>query len=498
MRPHLAATVTAALLAIGITAPLPANADTAPAHVDRYIVTTSTHQGPLIRVAATAATITAHGGEILRPLTGLITGYVIEADAATAQALQSDPNVATITKDQPLRLQDVQTAPSWGLDRLDGTLNGTFEYGYTGKGTYVYIVDTGIRSTHQDFTGRVAPGYDAVKDGNGTEDCQGHGTHVAGTAAGSTYGVAKEATIVPVRVMNCKGEGFSSTAIDGLNWIVAHHPKGTPGVINMSLGGDPDPLFNKAVADTVASGFVVVVAAGNSNKDACTTSPASAPLAVTVAATTDKDARADYSNYGACVDVFAPGTGIVSDYYNSDTGAATGSGTSMASPHVAGIAAQIWQAHPTWTTAEVSNEVARIADTGKITDPQGSPNLLARTPLAIDDTTTLPAAPALVKVTKTTATVQAQKPGKTEAAAAIVHVPLATGVAVIVTGTPYKKPQQVTVTVQVSGKTVTLGRATITKPGTVRLPGLQVNTAGTYLVKLLSGKTSAYITLSAP
>ncbi len=270
-------------------------------------------------------------------------------------------------------------AASWGLDRVDQSalpLDGTITTAQNGAGVTAYVIDTGVRPDHTDFGGRVTGGYTSITDGNGSNDCNGHGTHVAGTVAGSRYGVAPAATIVPVRVLSCSGSGSTSGVIAGIDYAVRHHQAGTPAVANMSLGGGYSPALNAAVAAGVADGITFVVAAGNSNADACNASPASEPTAVTVGSTTNSDARSYFSNWGSCLDIFAPGSGITSAWYTSPTATNTISGTSMASPHVAGGAALMLSATPSASPAGVVSALQQAATRGVISDTVGSPNLL--------------------------------------------------------------------------------------------------------------------------
>lgn len=281
------------------------------------------------------------------------TTFVVPASAVSKL---SDTTGITATVDSPVKSNAEQTpVPSWGLDRIDATdvaLNNSYKYVSTGTSSYVYVIDTGVYSGHSDLSGRVTPGYSAVNDGNGSEDCNGHGTHVAGTIAGAAYGVAKSTRVVAVRVLDCNGSGYSSSVIAGINWVVQSHPGGS-GVINMSLGGGANSAIDTAVADATAAGLTVVVAAGNSSADACSFSPARAPSAITIGAIDRTDAQASYSNFGSCVDVWAPGTGITSSWIGGATATRTISGTSMATPHVAGLAARLAQAFPGISNSEI-------------------------------------------------------------------------------------------------------------------------------------------------
>ena len=236
-----------------------------------------------------------------------------------------------------------------------------------GNGVDAYIIDTGVLATQTQFTGRLGTGYSVIADGNGTSDCNGHGTHVAGTVAGSTYGVANSARIIPVRVLDCAGSGSTSGVVDGINWMINNHVAGQPAVANLSLGGGYNATLNDAVARAVADGIVVVVAAGNSNADACLSSPSSASSAITVAASTSTDYKASYSNFGACVDLFAPGSSITSAGISGTSATATMSGTSMASPHVAGLAAVILSNARSMTPAQVADKIRTDATSAVLT-----------------------------------------------------------------------------------------------------------------------------------
>lgn len=313
-----------------------------PSGLTRYIVTFKPGTLGVRQIAQTIA-----NGAGVRPdfiYEHAVQGLALSLPTATSnyfvEAIRRTPWVEAIEPDSVVTHYQQQSSPTWPLDRIDQRalpLNALYSYSATGAGVRIYIVDSGVRSTHAEFTGRILSGYTSVSDGRGTEDCHGHGTHVAGIAAGSTYGVAKGASIVPVRVLNCNGSGSNSSVIAGLDWVAANAVK--PAVVNMSLGGSASTAVDNAVAKVVAAGVVVAVAAGNSKADACNSSPARAASALTVAATTSSDTRASYSNWGKCVDLFAPGDSVLSAGIASDSATATLSGTSMASPHVAGASA---------------------------------------------------------------------------------------------------------------------------------------------------------------
>jgi len=326
------------------------------------------------------ALVKAHGGSLRHVYRFALKGFAVAnlPDGAVA-ALQRNPRVARVERDGIVTVNGTETpAPSWGLDRIDsrtGT-DGSYNYPNAGAGVTAYIIDTGINSSSTDFTGRLGTGQDFV-DANPPDDCHGHGTHVAGTVGGTKYGVAKQVTIVAVRVLDCQGSGSDADVIAGIDWVVSQHQAGQPAVANMSLGGDFLQTLNDAVQRATDDGIVFAVAAGNSTADACSYSPSSAPSAITVGATTSTNGLAYYSNFGGCVDILAPGSSITSDWIGSATATNTISGTSMASPHVAGAAALYLSANPTASVTDVTNALITNATNGAISGvPAGTPNAL--------------------------------------------------------------------------------------------------------------------------
>jgi uncharacterized membrane protein YgcG len=325
---------------------------------------------------------------IVRGLTnGVSYTFTVTATNAIGTSVPSSASEAIV----PSADSDAGVAAlSWGLDRIDQRslpLNSRYISNFSGAGVNAYVIDTGVLSSHSEFGSRVVSGFSSVADGRGTQDCHGHGTHVAGTIAGSNYGVAPSANVVPVRVLDCAGSGSTSAVIAGIDWVVAHHEAGVPAVANMSLGGSRSAALDLAVARGVADGIVFVVAAGNSNANACNYSPAAEESAITVGASTSTDTRASYSNFGSCVDIFAPGSNITSAWYTSTTATNTISGTSMASPHVAGVAVLALSADPTLSVSRVTTWITSTATSDVIADPAGTPNkivysLLSSTPPA--------------------------------------------------------------------------------------------------------------------
>jgi len=322
------------------------------------------------------------GGEIHYTYRHALKGFAATIPDRAYHAILRNPIVASVEQDMTVHAWNTQSNATWGIDRIDQRslpLSGSYTYNTDGAGVYAYIIDTGIRASHVEFTGRVAPGATAINDGRGTNDCNGHGTHVAGTVGGTLYGVAKGVTLVPVRVLDCNGAGSLSGVVAGVDWITGQKRDnpGRPMVANMSLGGSANNTLDSAVSNSVAAGVVYAVAAGNDNADACTYSPARLTPALTTGATTSTDARSSFSNFGSCVDLFAPGSSIRAAWYTGDTATATLSGTSMAAPHAAGVAALVLGANPQATAADVIAAIVEQSTQGALSGiGAGSPNRL--------------------------------------------------------------------------------------------------------------------------
>jgi subtilisin family serine protease len=373
------------------------------------------------RVSPVAREMTSrHGARLVRSYEHALRGFVSRADDRALARLLADPRVDYIEQDGIASIGATQSNATWGLDRVDQRnlpLSSTYTYDTTATGVHAYIIDTGVLLNHSQFTGRMGNGYDAVTSGGNASDCNGHGTHVAGTVGGTTYGVAKGVTLHPVRVLPCTGKGPSSAVIAGMDWVAANHVK--PAVANISIGNSASQALDDAVARMTTRGITVVVSAGNEGVDACQRSPARAPSAITVGATNKQDGRSIFnngsSNYGSCLDLFAPGSSIVSAVHTGTTATGSKSGTSMASPHVAGTAALYLAGNPSATPAQVTAAILAATTPNKVTDARtGSPNRLlyslvggGTTTYSISGSVTTSAGAAIAGVTVSSGTLSA-------------------------------------------------------------------------------------------
>jgi subtilisin family serine protease len=352
----------------------------APADVTGQYIVVLKSPPPVYGSSAATTRARSRGIRVAREFNHALSGYTAQLTAAQLSTVQSDPDVEFVEPDAVVHANAVNQKPAdWGLDRIDQRRlqpSQTYTYASTGSNVTAYIIDSGIRTTHQDFGGRARGGFSAIDDGHGTDDCFGHGTHVAGIVGGSTYGVAKSVRLVSVRVLDCDGFGTISGVISGIDWATADHAG--PSVANLSLGAGASRALDKAVRQSISSGVTYSVAAGNENGDACAGSPGRVPAAITVGATNASDSRdTNYSNFGRCVDIFAPGTDITSDWNTSDAATQKDTGTSMATPFVTGVAALYLQHHPNAGPGRVRDAIVDASTTGTLTNTgDGSPNTL--------------------------------------------------------------------------------------------------------------------------
>ena len=378
---HLAAP--AFLLAvIAILFAVPASAGLGDGSRHTFIVVLKDSVGTASPVAAEHAQ--RFGADIQYVYENALKGYTASMPQGALGALAGDSRVASVELDAEVHAFTTQTNATWGIDRIDQRslpLSTTFTYLNTGAGVKAYIIDTGIRLSHSQFGGRAIDGRDTVDGSLPAADCNGHGTHVAGTVGGSTYGVAKGVTLVAVRVLNCSGSGTTSGVIAGIDWVTGNHLAGQRAVANMSLGGGVSSTLDTAVRNSIADGVSYAIAAGNGNifgqaVNACNTSPARVTEAMTISATTNTDRKATWANYGSCVDWFAPGVGITSAWYSSNTATRTISGTSMATPHTTGVAALYLQSNPAASPATVRTALFNATTKGVVTSSNTTNNHL--------------------------------------------------------------------------------------------------------------------------
>jgi subtilisin family serine protease len=378
-RAIIALAMTSTAVAIGGTAsaagPQILDAGGPTAIANSYIVVLKDTRAPVREAASRLA-----GAKVGSVWEHALRGFSISASESEALRIAADPAVAYVTQDHTVRLLDTQpNPPSWGLDRIDQRnlpLDLSYTYPNTASNVHAYIIDTGIRISHSDFGGRASYGFDFIDNDAIADDCHGHGTHVAGTTGGTSFGVAKGVQLVAVRVLNCAGSGSFTQVIGGIDWVTANAIK--PAVANMSLGAaGTNAAMETAVTNSINSGVAYAIAAGNSASDACNFTPARTPAAITLGATDITDNRASFSNFGTCLDLFAPGVSITSAWITSDNATNTISVTSMASPHAAGAAALILGTNPGFTPQQVRDAMVATATPGVVGNPGvGSPNLL--------------------------------------------------------------------------------------------------------------------------
>ncbi|MFQ5616535.1 MAG: S8 family peptidase [Anaerolineales bacterium] len=348
----------------------------------RYIVVFKPDTSKRVVRAAIDSIVRANGGQVHLEYYDALTGFAASMSDKALSEIRRHPAVKYVERDQTVQITtDQLNPPSWGLDRIDQPdlpLDNIYTYNFDGTGVTLYSIDTGVYIGHNDFGGRASYGWDFIDNDPTADDCHGHGTHTSGTMAGTIYGVAKNANIVAVRVLNCSGSGSYSQVIGGVNWVTSDHTTGLA-VANMSLGGSPSTAMEDAVYASIKDHVIYTISAGNSNADACNASPARVRKAITVGATTSSDARASYSNWGTCVDLFAPGSAIVSAYIGSPDASTTMSGTSMSAPHVAGVAALYLEQYPSGynTFGQTIEAIILNSAVDKVSNPgAGSPNRL--------------------------------------------------------------------------------------------------------------------------
>jgi subtilisin family serine protease len=347
---------------------------------DRYIVVFDKDAAPG-QVRSARSDARADGAQVTHTYGTVLDGFAARLSPQALRGLRNNPHVAYIEADKPVQVAETQSPATWGIDRIDQRdlpLSGSYTFTQSGAGVTAYIIDTGVRLAHSEFSGRAVSGYSAIADGRGVDDCNGHGTHVAGTVGGETYGVAQDVRLVAVRVLDCNGSGSNSGVIAGVDWVTQNHAAGAPAVANMSLGGGISTALDTAVSNSIADGVTYALAAGNdSGANACNGSPSRVAAGLTIGSTTSTDARSSFSNIGSCLDMFAPGSNITSAWITSNTSTNTISGTSMATPHVAGAAALYLQANPSATPATVGNALISSSTPNKVTNAgTGSPNRL--------------------------------------------------------------------------------------------------------------------------